>query len=245
MKNLDYGKLLFEYGNVLVLMVLCAVVSFVTMEEQSPRSEAAAERLAETIAGNNPPDATVAILVRSGEGAEKFSGNLETALTNAGLTVTTNVIGNPTAARAVLESQAAPLAAIAADEHMIVFCNELLPKLAGESPHLAKTAAYQPIKHKWPNFLKRDNLLNVLKQISIVAIIAIGMTMVIITAGIDLSVGSLIAFSGVITALTIQQLGGGDPSLTQFLLGSAAGILACAAIGFGTGGLVKIGRAHV
>ena len=101
------------------------------MEEQSPRSEAAAERLAETIAGNNPPDATVAILIRSGEGAEKFSGNLETALTNAGLTVTTNVIGNPTAARAVLESQAAPLAAIAADEHMIVFCNELLPKLAG------------------------------------------------------------------------------------------------------------------
>ena len=112
MKNLDYGKLLSDYGNVLVLLVLCAVVSFVTMEEQSPRSEAAAERLAETIAGSNPPDATVAILVRSGEGAEKFSGNLETALTNAGLTVTTNVIGNPTAARAVLESQAAPLAAI-------------------------------------------------------------------------------------------------------------------------------------
>ena len=103
MKNLDYGKLLSDYGNVLVLLVLCAVVSFVTMEEQSPRSEAAAERLAETIAGINPPDATVAILVRSGEGAEKFSGNLETALTNAGLTVTTNVIGNPTAARAVLE----------------------------------------------------------------------------------------------------------------------------------------------
>ena len=62
MKNLDYGKLLSDYGNVLVLLVLCAVVSFVTMEEQSPRSEAAAERLAETIAGNNSPDATVAIL---------------------------------------------------------------------------------------------------------------------------------------------------------------------------------------
>ena len=46
MKNLDYGKLFSDYGNVLVLLVLCAVVSFVTMEEQSPRSEAAAERLA-------------------------------------------------------------------------------------------------------------------------------------------------------------------------------------------------------
>ena len=142
MKNLDYGKLLSDYGNVLVLLVLC-VVSFVTMEEQSPRSEAV-ERLAETIAGINPPDATVAILVRSGEGAEKFSGNLETALTNAGLTVTTNVIGNPTAARAVLEGQAAPLAAIAADEHMIVFYNEQLPKLAGEYPHSPRPPRINP-----------------------------------------------------------------------------------------------------
>ena len=225
MKDLDYGKLLSDYGNVLVLLILCLFVSFVTLEEQSPRSEAAAERLAKQIASKNSPGANVAILVRSGEGAEKFSKTLETALADAGLTVTTNVVGNPAAARAALESQDAPLPAIAADEHMIVFCREQLSKLAGEFPQLAKTAAYQPIKHKWPNFLKRDNLLNVLKQISIVAIIAIGMTMVIITAGIDLSVGSLIAFSGVITALTIQQLGGGDPSLTQFLLGSAAGIL--------------------
>ena len=43
------------------------------------------------------------------------------------------------------------------------------------------------------------------------AIIAIGMTLVIITTGIDLSVGSLIAFSGVVTALCIQALGGDSP----------------------------------
>ena len=133
MKDLDYGKLLSDYGNVLVLLILCLFVSFVTLEEQSPRSEAAAERLAKQIASKNSPGANVAILVRSGEGAEKFSKTLETALTDAGLTVTTNVIGNPAAARAALESQAAPLAAIAADEHMIVFCNELLPSLPGIS----------------------------------------------------------------------------------------------------------------
>lgn len=49
-----------------------------------------------------------------------------------------------------------------------------------------------------PNFLTLDNLLNVLRQISINTIVALGMTFVIITAGIDLSVGSIVALSAVI-----------------------------------------------
>lgn len=49
-----------------------------------------------------------------------------------------------------------------------------------------------------PYFFTADNLLNVSLQISITAIIAAGMTFVILTAGIDLSVGSVVAFVGVI-----------------------------------------------
>ncbi len=49
-----------------------------------------------------------------------------------------------------------------------------------------------------PYFLTISNLLNVAQQISIIAIIAAGMTFVIITAGIDLSVGSILAFSGIL-----------------------------------------------
>lgn len=49
-------------------------------------------------------------------------------------------------------------------------------------------------------FLTTGNLLNVLKQVSIVAIVSLGMTLVILTAGIDLSVGSVMAFSGAIAA---------------------------------------------
>ena len=241
MKYLDYGKLLSDYGNVLVLMLLCVIISIVTVEEQSPRSAAAAERLADNMVGAHSTGANVAVLVRHGDGAIDFSQTLEKALTNAGLNVTTNVVGNPAAARAALKGQPNALNAVATDEHMIVFCNEQLPKLAGEYPHLAQTKAYQPKKHRWPNFLKKDNLLNVLKQISIVAIIAIGMTMVIITAGIDLSVGSLIAFSGVVTALAIRHLAGDGPAITEHLvLGSLAGITACALIGLGTGGLVTL-----
>ncbi|MFQ5799950.1 MAG: ABC transporter permease, partial [Bacteroidota bacterium] len=47
-------------------------------------------------------------------------------------------------------------------------------------------------------FLTAENILNVTLQTSITAIIAVGMTFVILTAGIDLSVGALLAFSGVV-----------------------------------------------
>ncbi|MCP3663732.1 MAG: ribose ABC transporter permease [Gammaproteobacteria bacterium] len=56
-----------------------------------------------------------------------------------------------------------------------------------------------------PSFLTVDNLLNILRQTSINAIIALGMTYVILTAGIDLSVGSVLAFSSAICATLIAN----------------------------------------
>jgi ribose transport system permease protein len=53
-------------------------------------------------------------------------------------------------------------------------------------------------------FLTPENLLNITLQTSLTAIIAVGMTLVIITAGIDISVGSLIAFVGIITTGTMK-----------------------------------------
>lgn len=51
-----------------------------------------------------------------------------------------------------------------------------------------------------PVFLSLRNILNVLRQVSITGIIGVGMTFVILTAGIDLSVGSLLALAGVLAA---------------------------------------------
>ena len=50
------------------------------------------------------------------------------------------------------------------------------------------------------NFLTVDNGLNVLRQISINLCLSIGMTMIILSGGIDLSVGSVLAFSGAVAA---------------------------------------------
>ncbi|MCD1127622.1 ribose ABC transporter permease [Jinshanibacter sp. LJY008] len=51
-----------------------------------------------------------------------------------------------------------------------------------------------------PNFFTIDNLFNILQQTSVNAIIAVGMTLVILTSGIDLSVGSILALTGAVAA---------------------------------------------
>jgi ribose/xylose/arabinose/galactoside ABC-type transport system permease subunit len=77
-----------------------------------------------------------------------------------------------------------------------------------------------------PHFLTPSNLLNVLEQTSINAVIAVGMTFVILSGGIDLSVGSLVALSGVALAAGLRA----DLPLPIALLaglatGSAAGLV--------------------
>ncbi|CRK76715.1 Ribose transport system permease protein RbsC [Nereida ignava] len=71
-----------------------------------------------------------------------------------------------------------------------------------------------------PNFTRVDNILNILRAISINAILAAGMTFVILTAGIDLSVGSIVAVSGVVSVLAAVA---GVPAPLAILLGMAAG----------------------
>ncbi len=56
-----------------------------------------------------------------------------------------------------------------------------------------------------PTFSTTDNILNVLRQISINGVLAIGMTFVIISGGIDLSVGSIVALTGIVTAGLIRS----------------------------------------
>jgi ribose transport system permease protein len=76
------------------------------------------------------------------------------------------------------------------------------------------------------NFLSVDNLVNILQQSAINACIAVGMTLVIISGGIDLSVGSVAAFSAVVSA---SAMGAGMHPVFAVLLGLVLGT-ACGAI---------------
>ncbi|AVG17909.1 MULTISPECIES: ABC transporter permease [Chromobacteriaceae] len=86
-----------------------------------------------------------------------------------------------------------------------------------------------------PDFLTVNNLLNVMRQVSINALIAFGMTLVILLGGIDLSVGSILALSSVLTATLLQA--GVDPMLATLL-----GILAGAAMGLFNGLVISKGK---
>jgi len=86
-----------------------------------------------------------------------------------------------------------------------------------------------------PSFLTFRNLTNVLRQVSITAIIAAGMTFVIITEGIDISIGSIVALCGVIAALAIKS---NIPIFPSILLSLIVGIVA----GLFNGVLIAYGR---
>jgi ribose transport system permease protein len=81
-----------------------------------------------------------------------------------------------------------------------------------------------------PNFFTTGNLLNILRQTAVNAIIAVGMTFVILTAGIDLSVGSVLALCGAIGASLIAAelpivLAVGAALGSGILLGAASGVI--------------------
>ena len=89
-----------------------------------------------------------------------------------------------------------------------------------------------------PNFLSRTNILNVLAQASIFGIMALGLTFVIISKGIDLSVGSLLAFAGVISA----SLGQSAEAVNKYfpnlpVLPMIVPVLVALAIGAGSGAI--------
>lgn len=83
-----------------------------------------------------------------------------------------------------------------------------------------------------PTFLTMTNIIGVLRQVSVNGILAVGMMMVIITGGIDLSIGPLAATAGVVSALLLEK---NEGILVPAIL---AGILSAAIISMWTGVLV-------
>ena len=83
-----------------------------------------------------------------------------------------------------------------------------------------------------PTFFTPINIMNVFRQVSINGILAIAMTLVIITAGIDLSIGSILAVTGVISAMVVAR---GPEMLVPAIL---AGIISAAIMSMWTAALV-------
>ncbi len=87
-----------------------------------------------------------------------------------------------------------------------------------------------------PYFLTGQNILNVFRQVSINGLLSIGMTFVILTGGIDLSVGSVLAFGGVLGASLASSSFGGNvaPAGVSYLVALLGGVV----LGAATGGII-------
>lgn len=230
-------RILSDNGMLLVLIVLCAVFSATTIERQYREGVPAADELAERIARDAPAGASVLIVAQATETDRLFVERLSTALTAREFVLTPPVNGAPRDGRARLRELAEagrPLDVIACTHAASRW--QIFDGFGDDFPALGEPRIVSPAPYTWPVFLNAANLLNIANQISIIAIIAIGMTLVIITAGIDLSVGSLIALSAVVTCLYIERVAGSEQaSVAGMLTGALLGILVCAACGLFTG----------
>ena len=76
-----------------------------------------------------------------------------------------------------------------------------------------------------PLFFDGDNVLNILVQASVVGVLAIGQTYVLITGGIDLSIGSIVAVAAIVSGLLAPEIGAPAAILAALLTGAVVGLI--------------------
>jgi ribose transport system permease protein len=248
-----FSRFLSQYGMVFVLLLLCVFFSLATLREQHPTGADAARALEgqlieATRAGAPGADAAVVIVSRAGEADVRFARELARRLAAGGHPAACVVSGDPAAVRQALEPFAGGGAEGTAEQsarpaaRLIVATLEtdapVVRSVLAEFPTLAQAQVLTPPSYRWPTFLLPDNLLNVANQIAVIAILAIGMTMVIITGGIDLSVGSLIALAAVVTTGLIGQMGGEAATGGAMVAAGLAAIVMCGLIGSFSGFMI-------
>lgn len=229
-----------DYGMLAVLVLLGLVASLSTIKIQYPEGGSAGDQVGKRIVKAHGENARVLIVSRPTEGDKAFREHVRERVEEAGGQVSGVVQGSPQDVRQELTrlqeagTQLTTVATVKAASDWSV-----LKDLSQNYPALGQPEVLTPSGYRWPTFLKHDNLINVANQIAVIAIMAIGMTMVIITAGIDLSVGSLVALSAVTAAWLIKNVAGGLEASGLGLIAAALGAIAvCASVGLFNGLMV-------
>jgi ribose transport system permease protein len=240
--HLILRRFLADYGILLVLLAICAYLSLATIADQPVSGAAGGKALAWDVVRQVPPRGSVLIVARDSQADAEFVEALQERLSDAGIVVVEAVRGEPRDARKALaqcNDSAIKLHAIATND--VAGRWSLFEDLGHKFPALGDVPVLVPRSYRWPNFLTFENLLNIANQIAVIAILAIGMTMVIITGGIDLSVGSLMALSAVFATLLIRDAAGAEAATPPgMVLGCLAGIALGGGVGLANGALVTV-----
>jgi ribose transport system permease protein len=225
-----------EYGMVLVLLLLVVSFSALTVTDTQNSGADAGRELAEAIQVM-PAGRRVAIFTPKSVTGVQLAEALRDALgeTPRRHEVVGTVHGSPPEVGKALRDWETGIDVIACPNAVAAW--SLISEIKTNFPDLGGDCEIvTPVSYRWPAFLKPQNVLNIAQQISVIAISAIGMTLVIITAGIDLSVGSLIGLAAVTSTVLIRDLAGAREAGTfGMLLCGFAGIAACGACGFFSG----------
>ena len=234
LKSQAAKRLLSDHGMILVLLLICAYYSVVTLKNQPATGAEGGRGLVERVLGDLPAQAA-RIFVVAGTKPEDaaFTGAVEAGLAEAGHRPEVFRGAPPEVKRRIaVEIEARP-----EDPPVMLACSASTSgwRIFGELEAIPRVF---PVERLWPDFLKRENLINIADQIVVIAILAIGMTLVIITRGIDLSVGSLLALSAVATAWIIERNGAVDATLGVMIVAAVGAIVTCGLIGLFSGVMV-------
>ena len=238
LKTLNFG--FGEYGMVLALIGLCVLFSLLTLNQQSGEGIAAERELTKVVLDQFPTEGVVLVVGAENTSSATMAENVYASVVSANRENVRLVVGGPRDLRDSLDGLVAESGGLAG----IVTGGDaskwlVLEQIEQNYPAFDSFEIVVPRERLWPDFLKASNLLAIVERIVVIAIIAIGMTMVIITAGIDLSVGSLIALSAVIGATVVKHMGGPEAAGWVVVLGFFAGTISCGLIGMFAGGLVS------
>ena len=229
-----------EYGMLLVLLLLCVYYSWATIKHSRVDGAEGGLDCAKQVLSRSPVPKTVAIVTGMTPEDSEFALRTADQLHSAGVSAITTIAGEPKLVRTDLQQmitdQTPPDVIVCTDQE-----NPSLERVLAGLVTISAVPVVIPHAHTWPTFLNPDNLLNVANQIVVIAVIAVGMTMVIITGGIDLSVGSLVALSAVVTGLMIRDYAGGlHASTGGLLLCCIVAILACGLVGAFSGSMITL-----
>ncbi|MFO1065705.1 MAG: ABC transporter permease [Pirellulales bacterium] len=235
------SRLWSKYATVVALLLVCVVFSVLTLKEQPMKPAAAARAMLSEVAAAASGEKSPSIIIVTGTTPDEndLAASLVREAEAREITVLGKSIGTPVDGRRLLEGLPKDIHPSAVCVSVEAFEWKVFGDLATKYPHLADAKLLKPGSVYWPTFFQTENLLNVAGQISVIAILAIGMTVVIITGGIDLSVGSLIALSSVVTAILIRDYAGGKEATTLSMIAcSAAGIAVCGCSGLFSGVMI-------
>ncbi len=236
-----FSRFAADYGMLFVLLLLCALLSWTTYKEQTATGATAGEQVAAQIKRQVGADAKTLIVAGEGDTESQFADAAKQQLGAAAIVVPGHKPSDLRAELTTLASHGERLDAIAAGAATSSWT--LLVDLSAKFPQFGNVQVVAPQKYWWPTFLMPNNLLAIANQVAVSAIVAIGMTMIIILGGIDLSVGSLLALSAVCTALAIEHFGGGaNATPAWMILAGACGIGVCALSGLFSGLMVTAFR---